>query len=218
MNATAEPAPPPPAAVWRRTRRLATDGIRRSADSADGKRVRVERIGRRRSSLRIVVRCDRGSFGDHRWVRPPRTRWLSPPTDTVRSSVPRTILTSNGIGLMAMISWSWSASVTAVPAISTIRSPSRIPARAAGLPSSTPRTRTPSRSGSPTDRRRWRATRAGATAIPSRGRSTDSPRAECLDSLSECAVRRKREVEALAEPVRVQSDQAAVGVEKGPAG
>src|SRR6185369_17036907 len=66
-------------------------------------------------------------FGDHRAYASPEAL-APPPTDTVRSSVPRTTLTSNGIGVVAISSWSWSASVTGVPAISTMRSPSRIPA------------------------------------------------------------------------------------------
>ena len=93
----------------------------------------------------------------------------------------------------------------------------RIPAAAAGLPSSTPRTRTPSRSGSPTDRRRRRADvrrRHGDTEARPRRRLAA---AERVDPVAQRRVGRQGEVEALADPVRVEADEPARRVEQRPA-
>ena len=89
-----------------------------------------------------------------------------------------------------------------------------MPAASAGEPSSTPRTSTPSSSGRPTDRRSRRATCAGATAIPSRGRSRRLAAPERLDPRPERGVRRQGEVEPLAHPVGVEPDQRAVRVQQ----
>ena len=62
---------------------------------------------------------------------------------------------------------------------------------------------------SPTERRRRRATIDGATAMPSRGRLTDSPRRERIDPLAERCVGGAGQVEALADPVRVEREEAA---------
>ena len=93
-----------------------------------------------------------------------------------------------------------------------------MPARAAGLPSSTPRTSRPSRSGSPTDRRRRRATCDGRDATPSRGRARRLAAAERVDALAQRGVGRQGEVEALADPVRVEPDEPSLGVEQRAAG
>ena len=92
------------------------------------------------------------------------------------------------------------------------------PGAAARLPSSTPRTRTPSRSGRPTDRRIRRATCDGATATPSRARFGDSPRPSASIRARSAVVGRERQVEALADPVRVEADQPAVGIDQRAAG
>ena len=67
----------------------------------------------------------------------------------------------------------------------------------------------PSRSGRPTDRRSRRATWFGAIATPRRGRSTDSPRPSASTRAWSAASAGKCQVEALADPVRVQADQLA---------
>ncbi len=60
-----------------------------------------------------------------------------------------------------------------------------------------PRTRMPSRSGSPTDRRSRRATWFGAMATPSRRRSARLAATQRVDPRAERGIGRKREVEAL---------------------
>src|SRR6185436_5867141 len=75
---------------------------------------------------------------------------LAPETVTVFSSAPRTMTTSNGSFSVPRASCRSSASAMARPPADTIRSPTAMPAAAAALPSSTPRTRMPSRSGRPT--------------------------------------------------------------------
>ena len=89
-----------------------------------------------------------------------------------------------------------------------------MPAAAAGVPSSTPRTRTPSRSGSPTERRSRRATWVGAMATPRRRATGDSPRPSAVDPGAQGGVGRQRQVEALADAVRVEADQPAGGVDE----
>ena len=104
------------------------------------------------------------------------------------------------------------------PAGRTMRSPASMPAAAAGLPSSTPRTRTPSRSGRPTERRSRRATwlRRDGHAQPRRVAATRRGRARRPGC--ERGVGRDREVEALADPVRVEADELARAVDQRAAG
>ena len=85
-----------------------------------------------------------------------------------------------------------------------------MPARAAGEPSSTACTSSPSRSGRPTDRRRRRATWGGATAIPRRGRRGTSPRPSAVEPVAQRVVGGQREVEAVTHPVGVDPHQPAV--------
>ncbi len=89
-----------------------------------------------------------------------------------------------------------------------------MPAPAAGLPSSTPRTSRPSRSGRPTARRMRRATRGGATATPSRGGcgclAAAKPRRALLDGRGG----RHREDQAAVEAHGVQPEQASLGVDE----
>ena len=89
-----------------------------------------------------------------------------------------------------------------------------MPAASAGLPSSTPRTRTPSRSGRPTDRRSRRATCDGAMATPSRARVGRLAAAQRVDPRAQRGVGRQGEVEALADPVGVEADEPAVRVDE----
>src|SRR5437667_8092901 len=84
-------------------------------------------------------------------VRAGRLRVRHAETLTDRSSDPRTIFTARVPSVhAARASKRSSALVTALPPASTIRSPSAIPAFSAADPSSTSRTRRPSRSGRPT--------------------------------------------------------------------
>src|SRR4051794_34726617 len=95
-------------------------------------------------------------------------------TSTDRSSSPRT--TSSRIPSAASrASNSSSTEDRGRPLTPTRRSPRSTPAAAAGVPSCTPLTSRPSRWESPTAARILRAARAGASAMPSRGRSVAFP-------------------------------------------
>ena len=109
------------------------------------------------------------------------------------------------------------ASATALPPAATMRSPASIPAASAGLPSSTPRTRTPSRSGRPTERRSRRATCDGAIATPSRGSLGRLAPGQGIDPLTQRRIGRQGEVEPLADPVRVETDEPAGRIDERPA-
>ena len=111
-----------------------------------------------------------------------------------------------------------SSRFTGLPAAATIRSPRSIPAASAGLPSSTPRTSRPSRSGRPTERRSLRATWGGAMAMPSRGRRGASPRPSASTRRRSAASAGQRQDQAAVHAHGVDADQPAVGVDQRAAG
>ena len=100
-----------------------------------------------------------------------------------------------------------------LPSASTIRSPPRSPARPAGESSWTSRTSRPSRSGRPTDRRSWRAARPGTRPTPRYRREVDSPRDRASTRGPQVGVGGQGQVEALAQAVGVDAEEAAVGVD-----
>ena len=81
-----------------------------------------------------------------------------------------------------------------------------MPAVSAGEPSTTPRTSRPSRSSSPTERRRRVATSPGASATPSRSRSKRRPSAIAPTASRRVLVDGSGEVEAVLETVGVDPD------------
>ena len=128
-------------------------------------------------------------------------------TLTVFSSAPRTIPSSNGAPPpRARPEQVVGVGDSGLPA-DTIRSPASMPAAGRALPSSTPRTSTPSRSGRPTERRSRRATWFGAIATPSADARRGLAATERIDPGLERGISRKREVEALTDPVGVEPDQ-----------
>ena len=181
-KAIAEPEPAfvqPPTA---RTRTEATEGSgapRRVDHAAGVHRLARERCPRHAAGHRMHSAPATIQPGAGRSTRPRRfgsglLAAVACRRRHVRPSAPRRIFTWYGTVAEPIASSSSSGSPMARPATSKMRSPSTIPARAAGLSSSTPRTSRPSCSGRPTERRSRSATWAGAMATPRRGRSTDS--------------------------------------------
>ena len=206
----------PPGACTRR------DGDRRDQpfrDRADRARISVEELG-------VILGRRRPAGRGHRPPgRAPGTIDYASPVAVVRRRRTRSAPRCRGRSSPRTAGWparaassSASTSVIGLPATSTIRSPSTMPAFAARLSSSTPRTSRPvtlrqaDRPAHPA--RDVRRRHGDAESRPARRLAA----AEGVDPLAQGGVGRQRQVEAFADPVGVQADQPAGRVEERAAG